>query len=82
MTDKTQKELEMKIARLEQYLVKLKAELEKTRLREQHEAIDQIDQYLHEDDNLVSDLEEFWNVLVSDMREFFDRRKKHSKNRH
>ncbi len=81
MTDKTQKELETKIARLEQYLVKLKAELEKTRLQEQHEAIDQIDQYLNEDDNLVSDLEEFWNVLVSDMREFFDRRKKHSQNR-
>ncbi|MBM9519494.1 hypothetical protein JWG39_06625 [Desulforhopalus vacuolatus] len=82
MTDKTQEELETKIARLEQYLVKLKAELEKTRLREQHEAIEQIDQYLHEDDNLTSDLEEFWGVLVSDMREFFDHRKKRSQHRH
>ncbi|MCK9174518.1 MAG: hypothetical protein M0O96_04495 [Desulforhopalus sp.] len=78
MTDKTQEKLEAKIARLEQYLVKLKAELEKTRLQGQHEAIDHIDQYLHEDDNLISDLEEFWEGLVSDMREFFDRRNKRS----
>ena len=81
MTDRTQKELETKIARLEQYLVKLKTELEKIRLQEQHEAIDQIDQYLNENNDLIYDLEEFWDVLVSDMREFFDRRRKGSQNR-
>lgn len=63
--------LEEKIGELEETLGRLKAQLKVESEREQHEAIDRLEDYLGEIDNKHANLQEFWKVLRDEIKELF-----------
>lgn len=63
--------LEDKIDEMEKALAALKAQLKVEEEREQHEAIDRLEDFLGEVDNKHASLQEFWAVLREEIRELF-----------
>lgn len=63
--------LEEKISDLEQTLAHLRAQLKAESEREQHEAIDRLEEYLGDLDNKHANLQEFWKMLREDIKELF-----------
>ena len=63
--------LEEKISDMEKALAALKAKLKVEVEREQHEAIDRLEDYLGEVDHKAASLQEFWTVLREEIRELF-----------
>lgn len=61
--------LEAKISELEQTLAGLKTQLKAESEREQHEAIDRLEDYLGAVDNKHTSLQEFWKVLRQEVTE-------------
>ncbi|WP_424986104.1 hypothetical protein [Microbulbifer sp. S227A] len=65
------KELEDKIADLEATLSELKRQLEAETESEQHAAIDRLEEYLGDLDNKHANLQDFWKMLRSDIKNLF-----------
>ena len=70
MDNRTQhhKELEEKIAEVSATVDEMRAELEKERESEQHEAIEKLDQYIEEAHIKLSDLRTFWHEIMRELR--------------
>lgn len=60
-----------KIGELESTLGQLRRQLELESQREQHAAIDRLEEYLGELDNRHASLQEFWKILREEIRELF-----------
>ncbi len=63
--------LEEKIGDLEQTLAGLRAQLRAETEREQHEAIDRLEEFIGAVDNKHANLQDFWKVLREEIRELF-----------
>ncbi|WP_153768668.1 hypothetical protein [Labrenzia sp. CE80] len=63
--------LEEKIGDLEETLAVLKGQLKAETEREQHEAIDKLEEYLGDLDNKHANLQEFWKVLREEIGDLF-----------
>ena len=63
--------LEEKIGDLEQTLAGLRAQLRAETEREQHEAIDRLEEFIGAVDNKHANLQDFWKVLRDEIRELF-----------
>ncbi|MEL6210849.1 MAG: hypothetical protein AAFR44_11865 [Pseudomonadota bacterium] len=63
--------LRERIDDLEGTLAKLKAHLQAEQEREQHDAIDRLDEHLGDLDNKYANLQDFWKVLREEMRDLF-----------
>lgn len=63
--------LEAKIEDVEATLSELKTQLRAESEREQHAAIDKLDDYLGDLDNKFANLREFWTVLREEVRDMF-----------
>ena len=68
---KRKEALEERIRDLEETLSGLKSQLRAESEREQHEAIDRLEEYLGAVDNKHANLQEFWKVLREEIRELF-----------
>lgn len=66
--------LREQIGDLEQALASLKAQLQAEEEREQHEAIERLEEYLGELDNKYAKLRDFWQVLREELKELFGSR--------
>lgn len=64
-------ELEARIADMEADLGGLKARLRALEEQEQHEAIDNLDQYLQAMDHKWDNLREFWGLVLDELRARF-----------
>ena len=60
-----------RIGEVEETLAVLKTQLRAETEREQHEAIDRLDEYLGDLDHKYANLQEFWSVLREEIRELF-----------
>ncbi|MEO1090347.1 MAG: hypothetical protein AAFX81_06935 [Pseudomonadota bacterium] len=56
---------------LEKTLANLKAELQAEEEREQHAAIDRLEEYLGDLDNKYAKLQDFWQVLREEVKQLF-----------
>ncbi len=74
LTNDRKKELESKITDLEDSLTNLKQQLNKEKEEEQHEAIDNLDDYLEEIDHKYTNLKDFWSILGKEIKGLFSRR--------
>ena len=63
--------LEQKIRDMETALARLKSELKVEAERDQHEAIDHLEQYMSEVDNSNANLQEFFRVLKEEIAKLF-----------
>ena len=63
--------LEERINDLEETLSQLKVQLKAETEREQHEAIDRLEEYIGDLDNKHTNLQEFWQVLRGEIKELF-----------
>lgn len=63
--------LQEQISDLEAALAGLKAQLESESEREQHEAIDRLEEFLGEIDNKHANLQDFWKILRDEIRNLF-----------
>lgn len=63
--------LEEKISDLEGTLANLRTQLKAESEREQHEAIDRLEEYLGDLDNKHANLQDFWKVLREEIKELF-----------
>ena len=63
--------LEVRIGELEETLAGLKAQLKVETERQQHEAIDKLEEYLGDIDNKYANLQELWQVLREEIKELF-----------
>ena len=63
--------LEEKIGDLEQTLAGLRAQLQAETEREQHEAIDRLEEFIGAVDSKHANLQDFWKVLRDEIRELF-----------
>jgi chromosome segregation ATPase len=66
--------LRERIDDLERSMASLKSELQAEEEREQHEAIDRLEDYLGDLDNKYVNLRDFWQVLREEMKELFRNR--------
>jgi chromosome segregation ATPase len=64
-------DLEERISDLEETLARLKTQLKAENEREQHDAIDRLEEYLGDLDNKHANLQEFWKVLRDEIKELF-----------
>ena len=71
MRSERKKELKNKIAELEQSLINLKDKLNQQDETAQHQAIDNLDEYLDEIEHKYSNLRDFWSVLGEELKEMF-----------
>lgn len=65
------KELERKIADLEESLSTLKDKLSEQDETAQHDAIDNLDKYLDEIEHKYSNLRAFWSILGNELKGIF-----------
>lgn len=63
--------LEQKIADLEGTLAGLRTQLKAETEREQHEAIDRLEEFIGAVDSKHASLQDFWKVLREEVRELF-----------
>lgn len=63
--------LEEKISDLEETLATLKTQLKVESEREQHEAIDRLEEYLGDLDNKHANLQDFWKALRDEIKDLF-----------
>ena len=63
--------LEEKIGDLEQTLAGLREQLRAETEREQHEAIDRLEEFIGAVDSKHANLQDFWKVLRDEIRELF-----------
>ncbi len=63
--------LEAKISDLEVTLANLKSQLKAETEREQHNAIDRLEEYLGDIDNKHANLQDFWKVLREEIKDLF-----------
>jgi|GEM_PF-1376326 len=63
--------LEARIGEMEEALAALKARLKEEEEREQHAAIDRLEEFLGDIDNKAANLQEFWSVLREEFRALF-----------
>ena len=63
--------LEEKIGDLEQTLAGLRAQLQAETEREQHDAIDRLEEFIGAVDSKHANLQDFWKVLRDEIRELF-----------
>ncbi|HBR97261.1 MAG TPA: hypothetical protein DD979_07765 [Gammaproteobacteria bacterium] len=67
-------ELQDKITDLEVSLAALKSELDKEEEKEQHAAIDNLEDYLSQIDNKYENLRSFWHIVADEFRGLFNDR--------
>ncbi|HBG31792.1 hypothetical protein [Candidatus Macondimonas diazotrophica] len=79
MSSKKQ-DLETKIEELETAISGLKTQLRQIEVEEQHQAIDNLDEYLAMMDNKWENLREFWGIVSSELRELFGKSNKSGEN--
>lgn len=68
MTDLNRREKEQKIVELHEALTRLEAELQKDMEREQHQAIDHLEEHFDAVEMKLNNLKAFWATLKSEWR--------------
>ena len=68
-------ELEQKIAELETSLAELKANLQAIEQKQQHEAIENLEDYLDMIDDKYYALKQFWKIIQVELRQLISRKK-------
>ncbi len=66
-------ELRKKISELEESLSELKVQLKKQEEAAQHEAIDNLEEYLYQVDNKYENLRELWPRVVAELKELMSK---------
>lgn len=71
---KSKRELEERIHSLEESLAELKRKLADLQAEEQHEAIDHLNEFLHEVDHELDSLRTFWPEAMKELRRILGRK--------
>ncbi|NKQ41111.1 MAG: hypothetical protein HF962_06030 [Sulfurovum sp.] len=66
-------QLREKISELEESLSELKVQLKKQEEVAQHEAIDNLEEYLHQVDNKYETLRDLWPMVVAELKELMSK---------
>jgi len=70
--NKRRQELEQRITQLERSLEQLKAQLKKETEADQHQAIDQLENYFNEVDDRFAHLSDFWGSMLEEFHSIFN----------